>query len=79
MTELIITLDNAEGEALLLTLAKRLNAQVRRRPTLPPRPNAQAMVDALTKIAATGTFSYIADPIAWQRSIRQDRSLPFPD
>ncbi|TAE25131.1 MAG: hypothetical protein EAZ91_19585 [Cytophagales bacterium] len=79
MSELTITVENAEDEALLLSLAKRLNAQVRQRPVLPPRSNAQAMVNALDKIGASGTFDYIPDPQIWQRDIRQDRPHPFSE
>jgi len=31
---------------------------------------------SLSRLAALGTFSDIKDPTAWQRKIRQDRSLP---
>ena len=79
MTELIITVENPDDEALLLSLAKRLNAKVKQKAALPPRPDAEAMIRALDKITASGTFNYITDPVAWQRSVRQDRPLPFSE
>lgn len=79
MAELIITVENPEDEALLLSLAKRLNAKVQQKTMLPPQPDAEAMIRALNKITASGTFDYITDPVAWQRNVRQDRSLPFSE
>ena len=35
----------------------------------------QAMADALAGLAHLGGLPEIADPIAWQREIRQDREL----
>jgi len=31
---------------------------------------------AFEQLASSGTFADIDDPVAWQREIRQDRSLP---
>ncbi|MDB5322352.1 MAG: hypothetical protein JWN40_3983 [Phycisphaerales bacterium] len=36
----------------------------------------QQVRDALDALVARGTFSEIADPVAWQREIRKDRPLP---
>jgi hypothetical protein len=36
----------------------------------------QAMAEAMEKLAQTGAFSEIADPVAWQREARQKRALP---
>lgn len=33
------------------------------------------MADALEKLAASGAFREIADPVAWQREIRKDKPL----
>lgn len=35
----------------------------------------QKMAEALEKLAALNTFAEV-DPVAWQRDLRQDRSLP---
>ncbi len=36
----------------------------------------QAMAEAMEKLAQTGAFSEIADPVEWQREARQERALP---
>ena len=36
----------------------------------------QAMAALLEKLAKRGIFSDIADPVKWQRELRQDRILP---
>lgn len=36
----------------------------------------QAMADLLEQLAARGALSDIADPVKWQRELRQDRPLP---
>ena len=35
-----------------------------------------AMAETFNRLAAMDAFSYIDDPVAWQREIRQDRPLP---
>jgi hypothetical protein len=39
-------------------------------------PSGAKMAEALEKLAALGTLTRIADPVAWQREQRQDRVLP---
>lgn len=34
------------------------------------------MKDILERIAESGAFAHITDPVAWQREIRKDRPLP---
>lgn len=45
-----------------------------------PRDNAAStgrrMADILEKLAALPAFADIDDPVAWQREVRKDRSLP---
>jgi hypothetical protein len=36
----------------------------------------QVMADLLEQLAARGTLSDMADPMKWQRELRQDRPLP---
>jgi hypothetical protein len=36
----------------------------------------QAMANLLERVAARGALSDIADPVKWQRELRQDRPLP---
>lgn len=40
------------------------------------RAQRQIAVEALRELAASGGIASIADPVAWQREIRQDRHLP---
>ena len=40
---------------------------------------AQAMADALERLARLNTVSSIADPVAWEREQREDRELPGRD
>jgi hypothetical protein len=39
--------------------------------------NAKSAIDWLEELAAIGGVSSIEDPVEWQRSIREDRKLPF--
>jgi hypothetical protein len=39
----------------------------------------EQMAQCLEKIAQTGGIEGIADPVAWQRELRQDRQLIFKD
>lgn len=39
----------------------------------------QKMAEALRELAAINAFSYIDDPVAWQREMRADRPLPGRD
>lgn len=43
------------------------------------RPTKEDALAALRKLRELGTFKEIADPVAWQREIRQDRPLPGRD
>ena len=36
----------------------------------------QVMAESLAKLAQRGTFAEIADPVAWQREVRSERTLP---
>jgi hypothetical protein len=39
--------------------------------------DSTSAIDWLEQLAAIGGVSSIEDPVEWQRSIRQDRKLPF--
>lgn len=41
-----------------------------------PGTRGGAMADALEDLARMGGLPSITDPIAWQRDVREDRSLP---
>ena len=36
----------------------------------------QAMAEALAALASRGTVTAISDPVAWQREMRSERTLP---
>jgi hypothetical protein len=39
----------------------------------------QRMAKALERLATANAFAHIKDPVAWQREVRKDRSLPGRD
>lgn len=43
---------------------------------LPKDYNPEAVKKAVKNLQSTGAFHTIKDPVAWQREIREDRSLP---
>ena len=47
-----------------------------REPPAEGRTRGHAMAALLEKLAERRTFSAIADPVRWQRELRQDRVLP---
>ena len=44
--------------------------------TPPAQDRGRRMAEALKKLAEIDAFSSIADPVAWQREMRRERSLP---
>jgi hypothetical protein len=48
-------------------------------PAAPSSEQGQRMAAALEKVAASQAVEGIADPAAWERDTRQDRSLPGRD
>jgi hypothetical protein len=45
-------------------------------PLEPARERGQVMAEALAALASRGTFAAITDPVAWQREVRHERTLP---
>jgi len=45
-------------------------------PLEPARERGRVMAEALDALASRGTFAAITDPVAWQREVRQERTLP---
>lgn len=41
--------------------------------------NGEKLAELFEKLAKSGTFADIDDPVAWQREIRKDRPLPGRD
>ncbi len=48
-------------------------------PTQQPRQNRAKIQEIILKLQATDAYKDIKDPVAWQRGIRQDHSLPGRD
>jgi hypothetical protein len=45
-------------------------------PLEPARERGRVMAEALAALASRGTFAAITDPVAWQREVRHERTLP---
>lgn len=54
----------------------KVTATIEPAPENTERPSQAAAMAALRELQARGTFMQVADPVAWQREIRQDRPLP---
>ena len=72
-----------EAEATVMYAIRQLRerAGLQRR-KLPPdelERRRQAALDALRQLRESNPYLDLADPVAWQREIRQDRRLPFRD
>lgn len=76
------TLKPEDEHAALAALEQvRQRAGLQRR-QLPPEElerRKQAALKALAELRETNPFLDLADPVAWQREIREDRPLPFRD
>jgi len=70
-----------EEEAAMMKAIQQLRerAGLQRR-KLPPEElerRRQAALDALRQLRESNPYLDLADPVAWQREIREDRRLPF--
>ncbi len=45
-------------------------------PLEPAGERGLVMAEALAALASRGTFAAITDPVAWQREVRHERTLP---
>ena len=45
-------------------------------PLQPAGERGRVMAEALAALASRGTFAAITDPVAWQREVRHERTLP---
>ena len=57
----------------VLDFLKKLSTPARK------RSDGKKMAEALEKLAESGAFADITDPVEWQREIRKDRPLPGRD
>ena len=75
MSQLVIEIDNADDEALLLRLLPKLNGRVIKR-SMPVSKSNESPVAILERIAERGGATSYGDPSEWQREIRSwDRVL----
>ncbi len=76
MTELVLQIRKESDLQELLPLLNRLKIKyVSRKKTR--KPSAKEMEEAVRIIRAGADFSYLGDPVEWQREQRKDRDLPF--
>ncbi len=76
MSQLLIEVDTAEDEALLMQLLPKLSARVVGRP-VPKAKSKESLLDIMDRIIARGgAGESFGDPSEWQREIRSwDRVL----
>lgn len=76
MSQLVIEIDNADDEALLLQLLPKLSARVVGNRTTPKPNSNEQLVDILERLSKSSIAEKYGDPSEWQRETRQDRPLP---
>jgi hypothetical protein len=79
MQRITLEIEKAADLELLLLLIHRMGIAIVASPAPASLP-VQLKKDRqwhLQVVAKGGNMSYIPDPVAWQREIRQDKSLPF--
>jgi hypothetical protein len=76
MTELVLTIRDQSDLQKLLPVLSQLKIQYVYRPKTRKR-SAKEVAEAIKTILAGADFSYVGDPVAWQREQRRDRELPF--
>ena len=71
--------DEAATLAALEQVRQRAGLQRRQLPPEEQERRKQAALEALAELREASPFLDIADPVAWQREIREDRPLPCRD
>ena len=75
MTEIVLTIRNESELQKLLQILSQLKISYTSRPK--PRKRSTKELEAAVKIIQAGAdFSYLGDPVEWQRELRKDRELP---
>lgn len=79
MQRITLEITNTADLELLLLLIRRMGISVVApvTPLVASNPSKKDRKWHLQVVARGGNMSYIPDPVAWQREIRQDRVLPF--
>jgi hypothetical protein len=76
MTRITIEVTRPEDQRLVEDLLNRLGIPNRAEEI---SPNGKSVVRLMQELAERQSFNDIEDPVAWQREVRQDRSLPLRD
>ena len=76
MTELVLQIRKESDLRELLPVLERLKIKYVSRKKM-RKPSSKEMEEAVRIIRAGADFSYIGDPVEWQREQRKDRDLPF--
>ena len=76
MTELVLEIQRESDLEELLPVLNRLNIKyiIRKKKR---KISAKEIEEALRVIRIGADFSYLGDPVEWQREQRRDRELPF--
>jgi len=85
--EIIISGKDKKRLRLVEKLAKELGLSITKsesnkkeeEPELSDKERSQKLYQLMEEMAASGAFSSIKDPVAWQEEIRKDRPLPGRD
>ncbi|MEN9612274.1 MAG: hypothetical protein RLZZ628_3088 [Bacteroidota bacterium] len=78
MSRIILDLHSEKDVFFFLALAERFNAIVVE-VSPPAAPKTKKSIFWLHELSKQGGITSIEDPSEWQRSLRQDRALPFRD
>jgi hypothetical protein len=75
MTRLIIDVDKESDLNVLIPLLKRLKIRFQEEKNIQLTDSErQKLIDIIMK---GGDFSYLGDPLEWQKEQRKDRDLPY--
>jgi hypothetical protein len=77
MQRITLEIEKAADLELLLLLIRRMGIAIVSPPAPLPVPLKKDRQWHLQVVAKGGNMSYIPDPVAWQREMRQDKPLPF--
>jgi hypothetical protein len=76
MKELVLEIQRESDLKELLPVLDRLKIKYVSRKKV-SKPSSKDIEEALRIIRAGADFSYLGDPVAWQREQRTDRDLPY--
>jgi len=76
MTELVLEIQRESDLEELLPILNRLKIKYVSRKKK-RKPSSKEVEEAIRVIRAGADFSYLGDPVEWQREQRRERELPF--